>query len=599
MSYIYSDGTEQTREDYSFITGSGDVTLGNLSGIRDNWYAVYGNVSLTRLEFYDATANLILMDGATLTINSTTAGIIAPWEGDTLNIYRQAGGSGTLAITSSGSCLTTQVAVNIYGGNVNLTSTANTAVKSADITVSGGNVNASGASYGLYSTNDIILCWTSSSDRITANSYIADGGSIILNKPFIDEYGVIHTADNVGMMADKTLAPVIVLADDLDNSTVITDANGMTLPALLSDRTLYNDGDWNTLCLPFAVRALTGTPLYGLKLMELDTETGKYAHDTGFSDGTLYLNFKNAFRIEAGKPYIIKKDGPVCTPTGGTSNMVASNSYDKLMDGDNRSMWWARMEDGLVYCEIQSDYPSRFTSYALTTRGYVYMGNNTNPTAWTLKAKLNEGDAWTVIDSRNSDVNSEDALFSDLYTPKEFTIQHPGDYQYYRLEVTGVAGGNVIELLEMTMQGRCVGHITSPCFSGVTIDVTAPSAVSSEDGKVSFVGTYSPFEITDGNIDEIIYLGSGNTIGYASAPKTLRACRAHFVVPTSAGNQAITRAVMNFGGEEGTLTWIVTPYDTDSTYADDVWYLLDGRKLDGEPTQNGMYFNGGRKIMIK
>ena len=43
--------------------------------------------------------------------------------------------------------------------------------------------------------------------------------------------------------------------------------------------------------------------------MELDTEAGSYAHTTGFDNGTMYLNFKSATSIEAGKPYIIKWEG--------------------------------------------------------------------------------------------------------------------------------------------------------------------------------------------------------------------------------------------------------------------------------------------------
>ena len=29
------------------------------------------------------------------------------------------------------------------------------------------------------------------------------------------------------------------------------------------------------------------------------------------------------------------------------------------------------------------------------------------------------------------------------------------------------------------------------------------------------------------------------------------------------------------------------------------WYTLDGRKLDGKPTQKGLYINNGRKTVIK
>ena len=79
-------------------------------------------------------------------------------------------------------------------------------------------------------------------------------------------------------------------------------------PVQLTGRTLYKDGDWNTLCLPFAMTAeqVAASALAGATLMELDTDAGSYGHVTGLDNGTLYLNFKDATSIEAGKPYLIK-----------------------------------------------------------------------------------------------------------------------------------------------------------------------------------------------------------------------------------------------------------------------------------------------------
>jgi hypothetical protein len=57
----------------------------------------------------------------------------------------------------------------------------------------------------------------------------------------------------------------------------------------LADRTLFKDGAWNTLCLPFDLSSLTGTPLEGATLMELDTEAGSYEHITGLDGNKLYL----------------------------------------------------------------------------------------------------------------------------------------------------------------------------------------------------------------------------------------------------------------------------------------------------------------------
>ena len=88
---------------------------------------------------------------------------------------------------------------------------------------------------------------------------------------------------------------------------LLTLKDGQKHHLMLSERTLYRDGYWNTLCLPFAVGSFTGTPLEGATVMELDTETAYDGHKTGLeADGTLYLNFKDAQSIEAGKPYIVK-----------------------------------------------------------------------------------------------------------------------------------------------------------------------------------------------------------------------------------------------------------------------------------------------------
>ena len=90
------------------------------------------------------------------------------------------------------------------------------------------------------------------------------------------------------------------LADKGDNTYAISTAaaSGNTYEKVtLSDRTLYTDGDWNTLCLPFDVDNFTGTPLEGYIVKELDCETQHGGHKTGCEDWTLYLNFKDATSI--------------------------------------------------------------------------------------------------------------------------------------------------------------------------------------------------------------------------------------------------------------------------------------------------------------
>ncbi len=88
------------------------------------------------------------------------------------------------------------------------------------------------------------------------------------------------------------------LSDDADNSSALTENEGKLLKSItLSGRTLYKDGSWNTLCLPFDV-TLNGSPLEGA--------IAKTLVGAEMSDNNLSLTFSEAVAtLEAGVPYII------------------------------------------------------------------------------------------------------------------------------------------------------------------------------------------------------------------------------------------------------------------------------------------------------
>ena len=98
------------------------------------------------------------------------------------------------------------------------------------------------------------------------------------------------------------------LFDEYDNETTLAAwaADGKTRSVMLDGRTLYKDGKWNTLCLPFSV-TISGSALDG------DNVDVRTLASSGFnsSNGTLTLTFTDkgtVTEIEAGKPYIIKWD---------------------------------------------------------------------------------------------------------------------------------------------------------------------------------------------------------------------------------------------------------------------------------------------------
>ncbi len=101
------------------------------------------------------------------------------------------------------------------------------------------------------------------------------------------------------------ITPVVFsLADDSDNSTALSNNDGKAANVTLDGRTLYCDGDWNTLTLPFSLTAeeIAASPLADFTIKKLD---GTSSNLDG--EGMLTLTFEGASTIEAGKPYIVKR----------------------------------------------------------------------------------------------------------------------------------------------------------------------------------------------------------------------------------------------------------------------------------------------------
>lgn len=246
----------------------------------------------------------------------------------------------------------------------------------------------------------------------------------------------------------------LALSDDANNDAVLAGRDGVTADVTLDGRTLYKDGSWNTLCLPFDV-TIAGSVLNGATVQTLNSATSNLD-----SEGLLTIKFDDVSTTEipAGTPFIIK---------------------------------WTSGTD-----------------------------------------------------------------------------------------------------------------ITDPVFTNVTMKNTEPVAVAFSNAlgdDCLFVGSYSPFSITDANIDEIIYLGANNTLGYATAPRTLRSCRTHFVVPktSTSGARAMTRSIVNFGDENTTGIESIDNGPSTMDNSDGAWFSLDGRRLSGKPATKGVYIHSGNKVIIK
>jgi hypothetical protein len=149
----------------------------------------------------------------------------------------------------------------------------------------------------------------------------------------VEDYGMVKAYQNGILVGGKYyVGPAsISLADNADNTTTISNVDGYVADVTLTDRTLYKDGKWNTLCLPFNV------PLSG---SVLDGATARPLTAASISGTTLNLTFGDAVTtLTAGTPYIIKWESGnnIVSPVFyGVTIDKTDRSYDNGQSGDIR-----------------------------------------------------------------------------------------------------------------------------------------------------------------------------------------------------------------------------------------------------------------------
>ena len=159
---------------------------------------------------------------------------------------------------------------------------------------------------------------------------------------------------------DRIIMPVhytrsISLSDNASNDELLEDNDELPANVTLTGRTLYKDGSWNTLCLPFDV-TISGSVLDGAVVKTLSSSD--YDSETGI----LTLNFTESLsEIEAGKPYIVKWDD------GSTQNIV-----NPIFEGVTISSTAATETDGSDWV----DFIGTFSPITLEAddRNVLYLG---------------------------------------------------------------------------------------------------------------------------------------------------------------------------------------------------------------------------------
>ncbi|MBQ6749814.1 MAG: leucine-rich repeat protein [Bacteroidaceae bacterium] len=250
----------------------------------------------------------------------------------TITFYGQEKGNGKLNVTES-----IYNNVTVYAGSITVGEESESNVYGT-VTVSGGNVHIDGTI-----SRDLQLSWTKPSDSFYAAT-IRGSVKIPEDKIFYDEDGNDYSGDididettGTNPIGGKTLRPYncrLSLSDAASNSTAIENANGLVYNVTLSGRTLYKDGKWNTLCLPFDVTVGSGQ-MEDATAMTFDGETSGFVASTG----VLTLNFVGVDEgrtITAGTPFIVKWTGTDVTNPVFSGVTVSSTTAGSVTSDDKK-----------------------------------------------------------------------------------------------------------------------------------------------------------------------------------------------------------------------------------------------------------------------
>ncbi len=291
----------------------------------------------TRITAYNYSGGIVgYNDGGTITRCHVTSTVDIHAKAENTDYHGGIAGynqSGTVSYCTSAATISILASVpyctsygGIIGGNYKGTQSNNLAI---GVSLSAAYDSKHGAITGEKSNstnmlnNYYIACTVAGTANATGVGYIT--GDITNNDGAVP--ALRDMADNTNAIALMTALPTTLAGQSV------------TYPVALNGRTLYKDGDWNTICLPFDV-TIAGSPLAGA--------TARALESASISGSTLTLTFGDAVTtLKAGTPYIIKwiadanyvddNEHNLVNPVfHGVTISTEKNDYDNGISGDNR-----------------------------------------------------------------------------------------------------------------------------------------------------------------------------------------------------------------------------------------------------------------------
>ena len=225
----------------------------------------------------------------------------------------------------------------------------------------------------------------------------------------------------------------------------------------------------------------------------------------------------------------------------------------------------------------------------------------------TITEGANNGSAYTVtISGRKLNANAWNVLVLPFEVSTFDFCKAIDGYAVFNV-LNSAKGGNVKFKLELDKIPANQPFLVKP-LAAVDFDTTsgtpAVKTIKFNDVKfvdgtptqsitgAEFIGTYEDITIEDDDY----YAMQGGEFKHFSSNATLGFTRAYIKL---ASGVATARFFVEEPGENGTTAIKELNTKTMQSVATDGWYSVNGVRLQGAPTQKGIYINNGKKIVVK
>ena len=418
---------------------------------------------------------------------------------------------------------------------------------------------------------------------------------------------VVEAADKTKAFAGKVGNYTIVVGDITLDESIADNYEGVTKTKI--------DGNLTVSRAPLKIEALTQSLMVGTKVQKASESTVKFPALKTPADVEALFDATNgiSLKFSDGTPLV-----PVSTEVGHEGELAA---------GAATAGWsgTAATTDGVWVNGIVIDVAA-YNSYA--ANNYILTGSGSEAKAG--KLIVTAADAVLALDAAKTDATVKNAIdaadgkrynvqlknrnfkkdtWAVLVLPFETTVREisnafgyavvdvldtskgTGNYVYFKI-TTGKINANQPFMLKIdeAMAPDATDKITTT-FNGKVIvksdDVTTPTAADIDAGGTEFIGIWKLQQLQGAkqlwynDATGWSYNKDGNKV---SVPPTL----AYLQLPAETTGDARI-----FIEEPDGSTTAIT------AIAAEGWYTLNGIRLQGAPTEKGVYINNGKKIVIK